>query len=348
MNTGENNNTGAEVSDNELSDMDDDELDKLIDGPEMNQIGNHSSTNTLNATASANTILNREYGEDLPPPSLPSVSDLLANTVTKWSRITPSRDSVRELFKEIIGPDNVRGLNPVRINDVIYQALPFKAKINDQCLRGINTYLARSLGPLTSILDRLISAEDCLLDSDSVQVTPEETVLDIIGKSKLSLDIGQIRKQLHNSVKLLSFCHSVVLQKCRTMLKPFILPKYQHLTKPTSEICKELMGSNVEQKIMDSSKLNEAARKISKNFRGRGRFGSRRGRFMGGRRGNFERRQNHHDQQSHGFGQNSNSHSGGSHLDQRFQQESYNNNSDFHVKRSGFKPRGRGRFFRRK
>ena len=198
MNNGESGETGAEVSDNELSDMDDDELDNLIDGPEINQIGNHSSTNTLNATSTANTILNREYGEELQPPSLPSVSDLLANTVTKWCRITPSRESVRELFKEIIGPDNVRGLDPVRINDVIYQALPFKAKISDQHLRGINTYLARSLGPLTSILDKLISAEDCLLDSESVQVTPEETVLDLIGKNKISLDIGQIRK---------IFCH---------------------------------------------------------------------------------------------------------------------------------------------
>ena len=70
-----------------------------------------------------------------------SVSDLLANTVTKWSRITPSRENVRELFKEIIGPDNVRGLDPVRINDVIYQALPFKAKISDQHLRGIKNFL---------------------------------------------------------------------------------------------------------------------------------------------------------------------------------------------------------------
>ena len=133
-----------------------------------------------------------------------------------------------------------------------------------------------------SILDRLISAEGCLLYSELVQVTPEETVLDLIGKTKISLDIGQIRKQLHNSVKLLSYCHTVVLQKHHTLLKPFILPRYQHLTKPTSEISKELMGTNVEQKIMDSSKLNEAARKIRQNFRGHGRFGSRRRRFMDG------------------------------------------------------------------
>ena len=67
MNNGD---VAAEVSDNDLSDMDDDELDNLIDVPEINQIGNHSSTNAQTIT-SANTILNREYGEELPPPSLP-------------------------------------------------------------------------------------------------------------------------------------------------------------------------------------------------------------------------------------------------------------------------------------
>ena len=124
-------------------------------------------------TTSNNSILNREYGEELPPPSLPSMSDQLAKTISKWAHITPNREVVKELFKEIIGPDNVTGLEPVRINDVIYQVLPFKAKINDQRLRGINTFLARSLGPLSSLLDKLIAVEDCMVESkENIQVTP--------------------------------------------------------------------------------------------------------------------------------------------------------------------------------
>ena len=101
--------------------MDDDELDHLIDGPDINNdnIQNNSSTTTPVITTT-NSILNREYGEELSPPSLPSVSEQLANAFSKWACVTPSRDLVKDLFKEINGPDNVKGLEPVHINDVIY------------------------------------------------------------------------------------------------------------------------------------------------------------------------------------------------------------------------------------
>ena len=172
-------------------------------------------------------------------------------------------------------------------------------------------------------------------------------MLDFFGKTKTSLDIAQARKMLHNSVKLLSFCHSVVLQKRRTLLKPFILPRYQYLTKPNSEISKELLGSNIEQKILDSSKMSEASKKIRYSFHCGGRGGRfhRRNRYMGPRRGGMDR------QSSHFNGNHQNSFSEGRSYQQynnQNQHQGYQQQNEFSVKRAGFKPCGNRRFFRKK
>ena len=58
-----------------------------------------------------------------------------------------------------LSPPNVEGLQPVKINEILYQKLPLKAKINDQRLRGMNSYLLAGIGPLISILDGLIDFE---------------------------------------------------------------------------------------------------------------------------------------------------------------------------------------------
>ena len=100
---------------------------------------------------STDAILAREFGVEEPRPSLPAVSEKLALAVTSWMRNTPKREKIREMFREALVPENVEGLLPVRINQILYQRLPFKARVNDQRLRGINTYFARGIAPLVSV-----------------------------------------------------------------------------------------------------------------------------------------------------------------------------------------------------
>ena len=82
----------SEVSDLDSSMISEDEaeIDTLIDPK------NATGLITSNATGDNDTdsILNREYGDEAPPPSLPSVSKQLAKTVTKWLRVTPPREFV--------------------------------------------------------------------------------------------------------------------------------------------------------------------------------------------------------------------------------------------------------------
>ena len=107
-------------------------------------------------------ILNRDYGGEAPRPSLPPVSGKLAETVTQWLRVVPSWEKIKDLFKQTLIPENVEGLKTVKINDLFYQKLPFKAKIQDQRLRGLNTYFARGVGPLVAVIDLLIRFEAML------------------------------------------------------------------------------------------------------------------------------------------------------------------------------------------
>ena len=286
------NESGDLVENNEVSDYDslgsdgdhDDELDDLIDsGPATVSSG---PSNTVHAPVTKNSsinILNREYGDEQPPPVLPAVSEQLAKTVTKWMRVAPSREVIKGMFKEIVIPDNIEGINPVKINEVLYQSIPFHAKVEDQCLRGINTYLQKGVGILTFLLDRFIEIEGTLCTDNPTK--PNIVALQD-GKIKIDdteYDFHQLRSLLHQATHLLATCNSVCLLKHKLGLKKHIGEKYHFLTKSSNPVTNELLGPDVEQKVTDSNRVSEVARKLGKNnFRGRssrgrgknyGRFG---------------------------------------------------------------------------
>ena len=66
------------------------------------------------------------------------------------------------MFGEVLVPENIDDLLPVCINEILYQHLPFKVRVNDQCLRQVNTYFARGLAPLVSVLDEIVKFESRL------------------------------------------------------------------------------------------------------------------------------------------------------------------------------------------
>ena len=208
-----------------------------------------------------NSILHAEYGEDEPPPKLPPVSELLAKTVSKWLHVTSNRDQLKVLFHDCLIPDNVEGLQQVRINKILYQTLLFKAKLTDQKLCGINNFVIRGVGPLISVLDTLVSAEEALIKC-------KESVQGPLKVSTVELNIPQLCRQVHSAVHLLSVCNSVILTKCKSEIKIYLHPKYHYLTKPSNPVTDELLGPNVEQKVNDSNKLYEAGRKLGCSSRG--------------------------------------------------------------------------------
>ena len=83
--------------------------------------------------------------------------------------VVPSRDKVKDLFKQCMLPTNVPGLNPVYINDLLYEKLSFTYHLNDQKLRGINAFFAWGLRPLVSVWDQILKWESTLLNRENVK-----------------------------------------------------------------------------------------------------------------------------------------------------------------------------------
>ena len=240
-------------------------------------IDSQMANETANRQTAMDQLLSNEYDDDLPKSSLPSINAKLATTVSGWCRNVPSRDKIKDTFKNSLLPVNVEGLLPVRINEVLYMRLPFNVKLNDQRLRGINSFFARGLGPIVSVLDSLVKLETTIPDNRSVSVQKDEKTITL---DKIVFDVQEMRRLLAIGVKLLSYGHAACLQKRKTNLRPSLDSRYQYLTKPGNIVTEELLGPNLEQKINDSNRLIEASRRISvrKPFFNKGNIQSNSGR----------------------------------------------------------------------
>ena len=204
-----------------------------------------------------NDILEKEYGITVPKMQKPPVSEKLAIAVSKWLLETPNREKIKELFNETAGqnPKNVQSLQLVRINELLYQRLPFKAKVNDQKLRGMNSYFLQGIGPLVSLLD-------CLLHFEANNSTELKLEDQKIWLNDCSLDIPNMRKAIHNCMHILSLGNAVCLQTRKSNLRPYLERKYHHLTQPSNAVTNDLLGSDLEGKISEFNRINEASRKL--------------------------------------------------------------------------------------
>ena len=163
------------------------------------------------------------------------------------------------MFKACLVPENISGLHPVRINELLYQKLPFKAKVNDQRLRGTNTFLARGAGPVVNVFQDLCRLETLLQsDKNKFKIESGKIICD-----DFTADFSDMRMKVGASLKLLTAAHALQLFRRRQALKPFLDRKFHHLLKDSNPITDELLGPNLEQKIADHSKVFEVAKKLT-------------------------------------------------------------------------------------
>ena len=188
------------------------------------------------------------------------VLDTLATTLSNWCRIPPKKENLKELFKSAMTPENVEGLMPVRKNDGLYRKLPFKARVNDQRLRGLNTFIAKGCGPLATVFHALCNMEvemkaSALNDGEQ----PEKlTPLKIGGQA---FDITNLRKTLGISLQLLASAHSHLLVRRKVNLHPFLDKRFHYLTRDSNPVTSLLLGGDLEQKISDLLKVSDIEQK---------------------------------------------------------------------------------------
>ena len=172
-------------------------------------------------------------------------------------------------------PSNIEGLKPVKINSLVYEKLNATYKVNDQRLRGLNTFIARGMGPLCSIWDNILKWEAAL------STVVEAKVSGLLGSmhfKDLSLHFTEMRRQMDKALHLLGSAHALLLDRRRLQLKSFFDPKFHYLLKQSNPVTSELLGDNVNVKVGEAIKLSEAAQRIQfspkyqRNWCGRGRF----------------------------------------------------------------------------
>ena len=185
-------------------------------------------------------------------------------------------------------PENVEGLKPVRINDLLYEKLSFHYKVNDQHLHGINTYFTWGLGSLILVWDQILKWEIALSNDKQKKVT---VALNTLQLNELSLHLSTIRKLIDKGLHLLCAGNIVILLTRKQGLWSFFDPKFHYLLHHTNPVTEELLRDNVDLKIAESTKLSEAAHKLQvrhrhHNFRGRNVYrGNQTFRMIGNARG---------------------------------------------------------------
>ena len=163
------------------------------------------------------------------------------------------------MFKQSLIPKNIEGLYPVRINELLFQKLPFKVRLNDQRLQGTNTFFTQGAGPVPSIFQDLCRIEILLKsDCNSFKILGEK-----ISGEGIEIDFTDLRSKLGNALHLLTLAHALQLSSRKQALKPFLDFKSHHLLKDTNPVTENLLGPDLEQKIMDPSKISDVARKLS-------------------------------------------------------------------------------------
>ena len=207
------------------------------------QVGNIVPPEEVTNNNALDAIIAEEYCEEEVAPHLPSIDDKIASVLTKWLRVLPPRDKVKEMFKQCILPSNVEGLQPVKINSIVYEKLKGNFRVNDQRLRGLNTFLVRGLGLVVCVWDKILKWETALCNKGNISVKGSLGVLQL---DNISLDLTDIRRQLDREIRLLATCHSVLFDRHRVQLHPFFDSKFHYLLKPGNPITNELLGDNVD------------------------------------------------------------------------------------------------------
>ena len=209
------------ASDHEgFSDGDASEMEDLIEDNNLNSLLNKPSESNVHKdlNSKCDDLFTENYLVDPPITHLVLISDTLASAITQWCRLPAKKEEIKEMFKQSLIPKNIEGLYPVHINELLFQKLPFKARLNDQRLRGTNTFLAQGAGPVASIFQDLCRIEILLKsDCNSFKILGEK-----ISGEGIEIDFTDLRSKLGNALCLLTLAHALQLSSRKQALTLFL------------------------------------------------------------------------------------------------------------------------------
>ena len=89
----------------------------------------------------------------------PPINPKLAQTLVNWCKEIPTRDNMKEIFKNCSNLGNISQPLDVKINGPIYARLNTRVRENDKCLCAHAIYMIKALGPLSHLWEILMQSE---------------------------------------------------------------------------------------------------------------------------------------------------------------------------------------------
>ena len=190
---------------------------------DVSAIENPDKGNDSDDESVTNDFINQLYGDGPKNQHLnPPISTLLADTINKWATQIPSKEEVKQAFELCKILVNIHSLGPVRINEMIYNRLSYKAKQHDRKLRNSASYLKRAMGPLSFLWDSLIKVQAYNI-KNKMDPPALKTTDGLISLKELTTAVS-------SAVRLLCMSNAFNLQLRKNSLKPQLDPKYYTLT----------------------------------------------------------------------------------------------------------------------
>ena len=195
----------------------------------------------------------------------PAVDESLAAAVNQLLVEGLPEDRLNEVMNSLTRPENLQ-LAQVKVNAVIWQALPPNTRSHDIKLQRIHTLITKSMMAACGVAGRLQSSAQA---GDVTGATMFPTIM--------------------NCLALLAAAAREVNFRRREAIRPTLNHEYAHLCAPSTPVTTELFGDNVSQTMRDLSDMNRAGAQLRGRSRGRARGRGARGRFTR-YRGNYTRR----------------------------------------------------------
>ena len=189
----------------------------------------------------------------------PPINSKLAQTLVTWCKEIPTRDNMKEIFKNCSNPSNISQPLDVKINGPIYTRLNTQVRENDKRLRAHAIYMIKALGSLSHLWEILMQSEVVAKrkGKPQPQFQTDKHLFSCIDMADL----------LVTALKALGLGISLNFQRRKNNIKPFLDRRYQVLCSAKNEVTNNLLGDNIEQKVSEIYKVSQTTRQTSRAFR---------------------------------------------------------------------------------
>lgn len=162
----------------------------------------------------------------------PKVGSALAKAVNAALTVRSDKDTISNLGKKYLRPDNVDYLCAPRCNKEIWNAVGNTAHAKDFSFQDIQKFMAQGLVPIVSIADQ-------------------------ITKGKEALDPNHTKQLLGDAISLIGHSFHLISQRRRQSLRNYIHDRYSKICSSDVQVTTQLFGDNCLSKLKEFGDISK-------------------------------------------------------------------------------------------